>query len=145
MKQLRFGAELEHDQLALLAKVYFSGVEYHHDTRPPSEVDHTAAYLIALEFLEEYDQDAFGCDSVHTQSPYWTIFITSKGRRYLEKFSYFERVMFALGTGIDSLLCDKVAHLSADQLPVFLSSGNKDICRSALKRLRRLGYGSHAR
>jgi len=87
----------------------------------------------------------FGRDSVHTPTPFWTIFITSKGREYLEKFSYFERVMFALGTGIDSLLCDKVAHLSADQLPIFLSSGNKDISKSALKQLQRLSYGSHTR
>lgn len=137
--------ELEHNQLALLAKVYFAGVEYHHDTRPPSEVDHTAAYLIALEFLEEYGKDSFGDDSIHTPSPYWTVFITLKGRRYIEKFSYFERVMFALGTGIDALLCDKVAHLSADQLPIFLSSDNKDISKSAMNRLRRLGYGSDKR
>lgn len=135
--------ELESDQLALLAKVYFSGAVYYHDSRPPSEIDRTAVYLVALEFIEEYDQDAFGCDSVHTQTPYWTVFITSKGRRYIEKFSYFERIMFALGTGIDSLLCDKVDHLPADQLPIFLSSGNKDIRKSALRRLRRLGYGSH--
>lgn len=136
-------AELEYSQLSLLAKVYFSGAVYHHDTRPPSEVDSDFSCLIGLEFLEECDQDAFRCDSVHTPSPYWTVFITLKGRRYLEKFSYFDRIMFALGTGIDSLLCDKVAHLPADQLPVFLSSDNADISKSALKRLRRLGYGSH--
>ncbi len=136
--------ELGSDQLALLAKVYFSGAVYYHDSRPPSKIDRVAAHLTTLEFIEEYGKDSFGCDSVQTQSPYWTVFITPKGRRYIEKFSCFERVMFALGTGIDSLLCDKVEHLSADQLPFFLSSGNKDIRKSALRRLRGLGYGSHS-
>jgi len=137
--------ELGPSQLPVLAKVYFKGAVCHDDVLPPSEVDHDIARLVDLGFLDEYDKDAFGRDSVHTQSPYWTIFITPEGRRYFERFSYFERVMFALGTGIDALLCDKISHLSVGQLPVFLSSDNKDICKSAREQLRRLGYGSHTR